>query len=948
YDEVITLKIADVIENNAPTDITLTGVAQSSDTTVVTEDFESGASGWSDNTTSAGGAGLDGSYLGNFGDTGGAQTIYKTFSLSGDQDSVTINFDFWEFDTWNGEDFKIWVDDQLISTDVYYTQQYYGDADSSTYGTSTSGTSSNLGEGSYSDQTHSYSFTVNSSASTIKLGFGASLDEALSSNSESWGIDNVEIVEHGTTFSTDVDEGAANGTVVGTAAGTDSDVGDTLTYSLTDDAGGRFAIDANTGEVTVADGSLLDYDVATSHDVTVGVTDAAGATYDEAFTINVSDVVENNAPTDLTMAGSALDLNTDGGSNDYAQVSGFDDFPSTALTYEISFTSDTVPSDEADLASYAAGGSDNEFLLYANNGGNLKVMILGDSQDTGIATSSLFDGARHSVAVSWDSATGELKVYVDGVEEHAGTINSGLALTQGGTFNLGQEQDSEGGGFDSDQIFVGEMHDVRIWNEVRSSGDIAANADTPLADPANETGLIANWQMTDNGSGDIKDLAGNHDLTLYGNAAIGGNGTIVEHASNGTVVATVSGTDPDAGDTLTYSLTDDAGGRFAIDANTGEVTVVDGTLLDYETATSHDVTVRVTDAAGATYDEVFTIDVADAVENSAPSDIGLSHAGVHPNAAVGTVVGTVTSTNDVGETPTYSLIDDAGGRFQINSSTGEVSVTGGAPSFTEITGAGSPVNGLATDIYATPTLVDIDGDGDLDMFVGDNSGSMKFFENEGSASNPSFASSVTNPFGFVDIGVESAPTFADLDNDGDLDALVAESDGTLNYFENTGSANNPSFASPTGNPFGLQDVGSYASATFVDIDNDGDQDVFVGEQFGNFYYMENTGTANSPSFATATMNPFGLSDLGFLVDIKFADIDSDGDLDAFVGEDSGNTYHLENTGGASNPAFAAAVANPFGLTDVGSESSLAFGDLNGDGALDIVAADSSGQFTYFE
>jgi len=193
YDEAFTINVGDV--NEAPTDIGF-DAEKAVSTTVVSEDFESGATGWSDNTTSTGGAGLDGNYLGNFFGTNGEQTVYKTFALSGDQDSVTINFDFWEFDTWNGEEFKIWVDDELIATDVYYTQEYLGESDVSSFGTATSDTSSNLGEGIYNDQTHNYSFTVDSSATNIKVGFGSNLDESASDNTESWGIDNFEIVEN--------------------------------------------------------------------------------------------------------------------------------------------------------------------------------------------------------------------------------------------------------------------------------------------------------------------------------------------------------------------------------------------------------------------------------------------------------------------------------------------------------------------------------------------------------------------------------------------------------------------------------------------------------------------------------------------------------------------------------------------------------------------------------
>lgn len=81
-------------------------------------------------------------------------------------------------------------------------------------------------------------------------------------------------------------EDATNGTVVGTVAATDPDA-DTLTYALLDDAGGRFAIDPATGVITVADGSLLDYDMADQHSVIVQVTDEGGLSDTETFSIAV-------------------------------------------------------------------------------------------------------------------------------------------------------------------------------------------------------------------------------------------------------------------------------------------------------------------------------------------------------------------------------------------------------------------------------------------------------------------------------------------------------------------------------------------------------------------------------------------------------------------------------------------------------------------------------------
>jgi VCBS repeat-containing protein len=85
------------------------------------------------------------------------------------------------------------------------------------------------------------------------------------------------------------------------------------------------------------------------------------------------------------------------------------------------------------------------------------------------------------------------------------------------------------------------------------------------------------------------------------------NASIAENSANGTVVGMLSAADPDSGDTFTYSLLDNAGGLFAIDHSN---LVVAG-AIDYEAATSHQVTVLVTDAGGASYQETFTIQVTD-------------------------------------------------------------------------------------------------------------------------------------------------------------------------------------------------------------------------------------------------------------------------------------------------------------------------------------------------
>jgi len=86
--------------------------------------------------------------------------------------------------------------------------------------------------------------------------------------------------------------------------------------------------------------------------------------------------------------------------------------------------------------------------------------------------------------------------------------------------------------------------------------------------------------------------------------------SVPEDAEEGDVIATITATDPDPGESFTFTITDDPDGKFAID---GDQLLVDGSL-DHETAGSHDVTIQVADLEDATYEETFTITVEDVNE----------------------------------------------------------------------------------------------------------------------------------------------------------------------------------------------------------------------------------------------------------------------------------------------------------------------------------------------
>ncbi|MFN6163585.1 MAG: VCBS domain-containing protein, partial [Planctomycetota bacterium] len=159
---------------------------------------------------------------------------------------------------------------------------------------------------------------------------------------------------------------------------------------------------------------------------------------------------------------------------------------------------------------------------------------------------------------------------------------------------------------------------------------------------------------------------------------------ILENSVNGSVVGTVVGIDVDStgnGEVLTYSLLDNANGRFQIDSSTGIITVANSSLLDREMNASHTIQVRVADASGLIRDKAFTIQVIDQDEFDVGTvtDTDTATNGVFENSEIGTIVGITANAFDADATNNtiqYSLVDNDGGRFGIDSVTGVMTVAG--------------------------------------------------------------------------------------------------------------------------------------------------------------------------------------------------------------------------------------------------------------------------------
>ena len=261
----------------------------------------------------------------------------------------------------------------------------------------------------------------------------------------------------------------------------------------------------------------------------------------------------------------------------------------------------------------------------------------------------------------------------------------------------------------------------------------------------------------------------------------------------------------------------------------------------------------------------------------------------------------------------------------------------------------------------TMALEDIDGDGDPDLFWGDFfEPGLLFIENTGSCSTPSLRSE-PEPFPIRDpvrTSGYNAPAFGDLDADGDNDLLIGVLGGAYN--PNTTTMDNflhleqtrlGVFEVRTRRYVTSIDVGSESFPAFADTDGDGDLDLYLGNkiepddtQAGRLYYFENTGTATEPRLRyRGELAEFNY-DYHFAP--AFGDLDGDGDLDILMGSWRDDLRLVINEGSATEPRWT--IADPAIVTLTrGRNATPALGDIDADGDLDLFIGESSGDLNFY-
>ena len=229
---------------------------------------------------------------------------------------------------------------------------------------------------------------------------------------------------------------------------------------------------------------------------------------------------------------------------------------------------------------------------------------------------------------------------------------------------------------------------------------------------------------------------------------------------------------------------------------------------------------------------------------------------------------------------------------------------------------------------------------------------LALYHNTGTNINPSFKLITRNFAGISSMNLLSAyPSFSDLDGDGDIDMLLGNSEGSLHYFENIAGPGNPADFVLSDLNFQGIDVGEFSTPQLIDMDRDGLVDLVCGKKDGKLAYFQNTGTSSNPVFTKLT-GEFGAVDVSdsynpyYAYSVPCFFKDNNDEFRLFAGSVSGHLHYYKDIDNNLNGDFTLDNDNYLWLYE-GIRSSVAVHDLNNDGYFDMIMGNYSGGLGFY-
>ena len=458
-----------------------------------------------------------------------------------------------------------------------------------------------------------------------------------------------------------VAENTPTGTNIGApVAATDAD-GDTLTYSKGWVEGAGFSIDSTTGQLRTK--APLDYETKNQYSLAVFANDGNGGRIAIPVTINITDVDEtpvNNAPifTDGDSTTRSIAENTAAGESIGTAVAATDVDANTTLTYSL-------------------GGTDTSAFSIVSTTGQLQTSAALDyetktsySVTVSVSDGSLSDSIPVTISVS---NVNEAPNFTDGDSTTRSVAENTAAGESIGTAVAATDVDAN-----TTLTYSLDGTDASAFRINGTTGQLQTNV---ALDYETKSSYSVTVSVSD-GNGESDSISLTINVTDVGEKPVFAPGgvtlTIAENTASDTNIGKpITATDPDSGDTLTYSLRRGDADSFSIDATTGQVRTK--TALDYETKNAYtDLVVRATDSTGLIGATRVTINVTDVDENRAP-EFSRPYRGdrtsrsVAENTASGENIGEpFTATDADNDTLTYTLVGPDASSFSIVSPSGQL------------------------------------------------------------------------------------------------------------------------------------------------------------------------------------------------------------------------------------------------------------------------------------